>query len=134
ALRAAPAPDGRSYSTFLASRPAAAERLAVQRLIAGARSTGARVHVVHLSSVEALEAVHAARADGVRITAETCPHYLTLTATDVPDGATEFKCCPPIRDAANRDALWAGLADGTIDCVVSDHSPCPPELKAGDFA
>ena len=135
-LYAAPAPDGRSYSAFLASRPAAAERRAVQRLIDGARSAAARVHVVHLSSVEALEAVRAARADGVRITAETCPHYLTLTAADVPDGATQFKCCPPIRDAAHRDALWQGLARADIDIVVSDHSPAPPALKRlddGDF-
>src|SRR5205814_2098494 len=71
----------------------------------------------------------AAKAEGLPVTAETCPHYLTLRDKDVPDGATQFKCCPPIRDEANRAALWDGLADGTIDCVVSDHSPCPPELK-----
>ena len=78
-----------------------------------------------------------ARADGLRVTAETCPHYLTLTADDVADGATAFKCCPPIRDEANREALWAGLADGLVDCVVSDHSPCTVDLKhtdTGDFA
>jgi allantoinase len=135
-LAAAPAPDGRAYAAFLASRPAAAEQAAVRRLIDGARAADARVHVVHLSSIEALEAVHAARTDGVRITAETCPHYLTLAAGDVPDGATEFKCCPPIRGAAHQDALWHGLACGDIDIVVSDHSPAPPALKRlddGDF-
>ncbi|HEY2297846.1 MAG TPA: allantoinase AllB [Jatrophihabitans sp.] len=129
ALAAAPACDGRSYAAFVASRPAAAEQAAVERLIAAARVAGARVHVVHLSSREALAAVNAARAEGVRMTAETCPHYLTLTVTDVPDGATQFKCCPPIRDATHRDALWRGLADGDIDLVVSDHSPAPPALK-----
>ena len=136
-LAAAPAPDGRSYPAFVSSRPAAAEQVAVQQLIAAARVAGARVHVVHVSSMEALAEVRAARADGVRITAETCPHYLTLTAADVPDGATQFKCCPPIRGAAHRDALWRGLADGDIDAVVSDHSPAPPALKRldeGDFA
>jgi len=85
----------------------------------------------------ALPLIAAAQADGVRVTAETCPHYLTLDAGHIPDGATEFKCCPPIRDAANADALWRALADGLITCVVSDHSPCTPELKrreTGDFA
>jgi allantoinase len=80
--------------------------------------------------------LRAARAAGVRVTAETCPHYLTLAAEDIPDGATEYKCCPPVRGAANRDALWAGLAAGDLDCVVSDHSPCVPDLKrrdTGDF-
>ncbi len=78
-----------------------------------------------------------AKRDGVRITAETCPHYLTLAAEDVRDGATHFKCCPPIREGSNRDTLWRGLAIGVIDEIVSDHSPCTPELKApdsGDFA
>jgi allantoinase len=77
-----------------------------------------------------------ARRDGVRVTAETCPHYLALCAEEIPDGATQFKCCPPVREAANRELLWQGLAGGTIDCIVSDHSPCPPELKrleVGDF-
>ena len=101
-----------------------------------ARETGARVHVVHLSSAAALPLLAAARADGVPVTVETCPHYLALTAEEVPDGDTRFKCCPPVREAANRDALWQGLADGVIDMVVSDHSPCTPELKrldTGDF-
>jgi len=122
------------FADFVATRPPEAETRAVATAIEAARRHGARVHILHLSAAAALPLIAAARRDGVRITAETCPHYLTLDAAAVPDGATEFKCCPPIRDAANRDALWAGLAAGTIDCVVSDHSPCPPELKGGDFA
>ena len=132
-----PAPPGRDYRGFLASRPAEAETRAVAGLIVAARETGARVHVVHVSAAEVLPLLRDAVADGVRITAETCPHYLTLAAEDVPAGATQFKCCPPVRDAANQDALWAALADGTLSCVVSDHSPCTPELKrfdTGDFA
>jgi allantoinase len=92
------------------------------------------VHVVHLSSAAALPLLAAARADGVPVTVETCPHYLALTAEEVPDGDTRFKCCPPVRDAGNREALWRGLADGTIDAVVSDHSPCTPDLKRLDPA
>jgi allantoinase len=94
------------------------------------------VHVLHLSSAEALPLIAAAKREGVRLTVETCPHYLTLAAEDVPDGATEFKCCPPIREAGNQDALWQGLADGVIDCIVSDHSPSTADLKlfdTGDF-
>ncbi|GAB7037630.1 MULTISPECIES: allantoinase AllB [Catenuloplanes] len=126
-----------SYADFVASRPRSAENTAVARVVAAARRTGARAHVLHLSSSEAVPLIAAAKADGLRVTAETCPHYLTLTAEEVPDGATQFKCCPPIRDAGNRDALWAALADGVIDLIVSDHSPCTPELKradTGDFA
>jgi allantoinase len=127
---------GRRYADFVASRPAAAEDSAIGLLLRRARETGARVHVVHLSSASALPLLAAARADGVRVTVETCPHYLALTAEEVPDGDTRFKCCPPVRGDANRDALWRGLADGVIDMVVSDHSPCPPDLKrldTGDF-
>ncbi len=120
------------YADFVASRPPAAEVAAVASLLEAARRTGARVHVLHLSSAEVLPLLRKARAGGVRVTAETCPHYLTLASEEVPDGATQFKCCPPIRDAANADALWAGLAEGAIDCVVSDHSPCTPDLKRGD--
>ncbi len=126
-----------AYADFLASRPPDAEHAAIATVIDAARATGARVHVLHLSSAAALPLIADARAAGVRITAETCPHYLTLDAEHVPAGATEFKCCPPIRDAANADRLWRGLADGLITCVVSDHSPCTPELKrrdTGDFA
>ncbi len=135
ALRTAPA--SRHYRDFVASRPPEAENRAVATVLSAAAGTGARVHILHLSSASALPLIAAAKRDGVRVTAETCPHYLTLAAEEVPDGATEFKCCPPIRDSANRDALWAGLRDGVLDIVVSDHSPCPPELKrraAGDFA
>ena len=94
------------------------------------------MHILHLAAASALPLIAAARAGGAAVSAETCPHYLTFCAEEVPDGATEFKCCPPIRGAANRDGLWAGLADGLIDVVVSDHSPCPPALKqpeSGDF-
>ena len=128
--------SGPAYADFVASRPPSAERTAVERLIADAALTGARAHVVHLSAAEALPAIRTARESGVDLTVETCPHYLTLTAEEVPDGHTEFKCCPPIRDTANRDLLWEALAEGTIDAVVSDHSPCTPELKrldSGDF-
>ena len=85
---------------------------------------------MHLSAAECVAMIAGAKAAGIRLTAETCPHYLYFAAEQVPDGATEFKCCPPIRDAVNREALWRGLEAGVIDCVVSDHSPCPPELKA----
>jgi allantoinase len=136
-IAAAPDPGGPRYADFLASRPGAAEETAIGRLIAAAQDTGARVHVVHLADAGALPMLRAARAEGVRITVETCPHYLTFSAEEVPDGATSFKCCPPIREAVHREALWAALADGDIDLVVSDHSPCTPELKrldVGDFA
>jgi allantoinase len=137
AIRPAPAEGWPDYQGFLASRPDDAEVTAITRVIELAGRTGARVHVVHLSSARALPVIAAARAAGIAVTAETCPHYLALAAEDVPPGGTQFKCCPPIRDLANRELLWAGLADGIIDCVVSDHSPCPPELKrlgTGDFA
>ncbi|GAA0574270.1 allantoinase AllB [Paractinoplanes ferrugineus] len=126
-----------AYTDFLASRPAEAEHAAIATAISAARAAGRRVHILHLSAAGALPLIAAAKADGVRVSAETCPHYLTLDADSIPDGATEFKCCPPIRDAANADQLWQALADGLITCVVSDHSPCTPELKrqdTGDFA
>jgi allantoinase len=133
----APSPRGERYDGFLASRPRGAENVAIAQVIELARRTGARAHILHLSSSDALPMIASARRDGVRITAETCPHYLTFSAEEVPDGATQYKCCPPIREAANRELLWQGLAEGVIDCVVSDHSPCTPELKRlddGDFA
>ncbi|MFE7570026.1 allantoinase AllB [Streptomyces sp. NPDC057539] len=133
-LAAAPRRSGAAYADFLASRPRAAENTAITSLITQARRLDARVHVLHLSSADALPLIAEAKRDGVRITVESCPHFLTLTAEEVPDGATEFKCCPPIREAANQDALWQGLTDGTIDCVVSDHSPCTTDLKTPDFA
>ncbi|WP_051703978.1 allantoinase AllB [Glycomyces sp. NRRL B-16210] len=122
------------FDRFLATRPAAAETSAVRAAVAAARATGARVHFLHLAAAEALGPIAEARREGLPITVETCPHYLAFAAEDVPDGATAFKCCPPIRDGANREALWAALADGRIDFVVSDHSPSPPHLKTGDFA
>ncbi|WP_245933412.1 allantoinase AllB [Arthrobacter livingstonensis] len=128
---------GRHYSDFLASRPRAAENAAIARVIDAARRTGARAHILHLSSAEGLPLIAAAKAEGLRITVETCPHYLTLQAEDIPDGATAYKCCPPIREAGNRELLWQGLEDGTIDCIVSDHSPSTLDLKDlanGDFA
>jgi len=129
--------QGTSYARFVASRPREAEDHAVERLVELARASGARVHVLHLSSANALPALAAARAEGLAVSAETCPHYLTLAAEDVPDAATAYKCCPPIRDRANQALLWQGLRDGVIDQVVSDHSPCTADLKAlesGDFA
>ncbi|EFL22452.1 allantoinase [Streptomyces himastatinicus ATCC 53653] len=132
-IESAPPPSGPRYADFLASRPRAAENRAIEGLVDLARELDARVHILHLSSAESLPRIAAARREGVRITVETCPHFLTLTAEEVPDGATEFKCCPPIREAANQDALWQGMADGTIDCVVSDHSPCTADLKTDDF-
>jgi allantoinase len=128
---------GRAYRGFLESRPDVAEERAVALVVDTARATGGRAHVVHLSASAALPVLRAARADGVDVSVETCPHYLFFDAGTVPDGATELKCCPPIRDAANRDALWAGLVAGDVDLVVSDHSPCTAELKrqdTGDFA
>jgi allantoinase len=133
-LAAAPQKSGRKYADFLASRPRDAEDTAIASLVAQAKRLDARVHVLHLSSSDALPLIAAAKADGVRLTVETCPHYLTLTAEEVPDGASEFKCCPPIREAANQDLLWQALADGTIDCVVTDHSPSTADLKTDDFA
>ncbi|KKD03844.1 allantoinase AllB [Streptomyces sp. WM6386] len=133
-LEAAPQHGGPRYADFLASRPRDAEDTAIAQLIAQAKRLDARVHVLHLSSSDALPLIAAAKAEGVRITVETCPHYLTLTAEEVPDGASEFKCCPPIRESANQDLLWQALADGTIDCVVTDHSPSTADLKTDDFA
>lgn len=125
------------YLTYLRSRPPSAEDQAIGLLIELARRRpGAQVHVVHCASATALELLGAARQEGVAIGAETCPHYLHLRAEDVPDGATEFKCAPPIREGENREGLWRGVTSGVLDMVVSDHSPCTPELKrqgGGDF-
>lgn len=124
------------YQTFLNSRPRAAENEAVEMMLSLCRKTGARVHIVHHSSSDALPLLRAARIEGLPVTVETCPHYLTFTAEEIPDGATYFKCCPPVRERENRELLWAALAEGVIDMVVSDHSPCTPALKlteTGDF-
>ena len=126
----------RTYGAFLRTRPRVAENEAVELMIRLSRETGCRVHIVHHSSADALPKLRAAKASDVAITAETCPHYLHFAAEEIRDGATEFKCCPPIRECENREELWAALRDGTIDMVVSDHSPCPPEMKLreqGDF-
>ncbi|MCU1527376.1 MAG: cyclic amidohydrolase [Frondihabitans sp.] len=135
-LDAAPAPEGPSYDAFVKSRPDSSEGSAIEHVIEAVRATGGRAHILHLSSAQALEQIRAAKAEGLRITVETCPHYLSFDAEHIPDGATQYKCCPPIRDAHNQELLWGGLADGTIDIVASDHSPSTPELKfagGGDF-
>ena len=124
------------YQTFLKSRPRASENEAVELMIRLCRKTGARVHIVHHSSADVLPLLKAAKAEGLPLTVETCPHYLTFAAEEIPDGATHFKCCPPVRERENREQLWAALADGVIDMIVSDHSPCTPNLKlleTGDF-
>jgi allantoinase len=128
--------DPRRYATWLASRPRQAEDEAIRILLNLAQEFGARIHIVHLSSSDSLSTLQNAKAEGTRATVETCPHYLTFAAEDVRDGATEFKCAPPIRERENREKLWTALGNGTIDFVATDHSPCPPELKlskAGDF-
>jgi allantoinase len=112
------------------SRPPLVEVRAVARACAAAREAGARIHIVHVSAIEALGAVGAARDMGTDVSAETCPHYLTFDEEDVANQGAPLKCAPPIRDARNRDGLWRALLDGKIDFVASDHSPCPPELKA----
>ncbi|TWP51180.1 allantoinase AllB [Lentzea tibetensis] len=126
-----PGPD---YESFLGSRPGISELTAAAGVLGVAYQTGARMHVVHLSSQEALSVISAGEKLKAPLTAETCPHYLTFTSEEIADGATQFKCCPPIREAANREELWRALGDGRIRMVVSDHSPCTPELKEGDFA
>jgi allantoinase len=128
--------DGTHYAGFLASRPAQSEEAAIGQVLDQLEWTDGRAHVVHLSAAGALPMFQAARTVGLDVSVETCPHYLTFDAEHIADGATELKCCPPIREAANREALWAALAAGDIDCVVSDHSPCTAQLKqrgAGDF-
>ncbi|MEA2693800.1 MAG: allantoinase [Acidobacteriota bacterium] len=126
-----------SYGAYLASRPEAAEVEAIRLLLRLAEESGCRVHVVHLSAAAALPLLAAARARGLPVTVETCPHYLTFAAEEIADGATEWKCAPPIRGRENRERLWAALARGEIDLVASDHSPSPPALKhreSGDFS
>ena len=136
AIDRAASPRGDNYTDFLSSRPRGAENLAIAEVIELARWTGCRVHILHLSSSDALPMIASARRDGVKLTVETCPHYLSFVSEEIQAGATQFKCCPPIREAANRELLWQGLADGVIDCVVTDHSPCTVDLKRfdiGDF-
>lgn len=129
--------ERRSYASYLRSRPPEAENEAIELLIRLSREFGTRVHIVHLSSADALPILRRARDEGVRVSAETCLHYLTFAAEDIPDGATEFKCAPPIRERDNRERLWEALDEGLVDFVVTDHSPCTPDLKRreeGDFA
>jgi allantoinase len=136
AIDRAPHPEGDVYANFLRSRPRGAENLAIAEVIERTRWTGARSHILHLSSSDALPLLATAKRDGLDITVETCPHYLTLLAEEVPNGGTAFKCCPPIREVSNRELLWGGLLDGTIDFIVSDHSPSTLDLKDldnGDF-
>lgn len=133
---ARPESDPREFTTFLRTRPGEAEDEAVALMIRLSRETKARVHIVHHSSAGSLDMLREAQRAGVRITVETCPHYLFFAAEDVPAGAPEFKCCPPIRERENREKLWAALEDGTIGMIVSDHSPAPPGMKCletGDF-
>ncbi len=137
AIDRAPRPEGDVYGRFLSSRPRGAENLAIAEVIERTRWTGARTHILHLSSSDALPMLRTAKADGLDLTVETCPHYLTLVADSIPNGATAYKCCPPIREIGNREQLWEGLLDGTIDYIASDHSPCTLDLKDlenGDFS
>ena len=136
AIDRAPSAHGETYRSYLVSRPRGAENVAIAHVIEAARWTQARVHLLHLSSSDALPMIRTARRDGVQVSVETCPHYLVFTAEEIPDGQTQFKCSPPIREADNRELLWGGLRTGDVDTVVSDHSPCPPDLKRfdlGDF-
>lgn len=130
--------DWSQYCTYLASRPDASELAAIRLLIdlcrdQVSRNQPTRIHIVHLSSAQALPLLRAARAQGLPITVETCPHYLHFAAEDIPDASTLHKCAPPIRSASNRKLLWQAIADGTIDLIASDHSPCPPSMKTGSF-
>lgn len=121
--------DWRSYATYLRSRPDEAELSAIRLLLSLCREHRFRLHIVHLSTCEGISILRAARAEGLPVTVETCPHYLHLTADAIADGATLCKCAPPIRSRANREQLWQGLKDGVIDLVATDHSPCPPQMK-----
>jgi allantoinase len=124
--------DWRKYSTHLASRPDAAELDAISLLLRLAEEFEAPIHIVHLSTARALPMLAGARSRGTPITVETCAHYLWFCSEEIPDGATEYKCAPPIRDAKNREKLWQGLIDGPIDMITTDHSPCPPAMKCKD--
>jgi allantoinase len=124
--------DRRRYATYVASRPDEAELQAIRLMIRLCRQYRFRLHIVHLSTALALEDLRAARAEGLPITVETCPHYLHFAAEEIADGATLLKCAPPIRSRENQERLWAGLHEGVIDMVVTDHSPCPPEMKRAD--
>jgi allantoinase len=124
------------YKTWLDSHPSAAEDEAIALLLRLGREYDTHIHIVHLASASALPQIQCAKSSGARLTIETCPHYLTFSAEDISDGATQFKCAPPIRDAVNREELWSALRNGTVDMIATDHSPCPPQMKqleSGDF-
>ena len=121
--------DWSRYSTYLQSRPDEAELEAIHLMLSLCREYGFRLHIVHLATGQALNMLHEAKAEGLAVSVETCPHYLHLQAENIPNGATECKCAPPIRDSANREKLWQALKDRVIDMVVTDHSPCPPAMK-----
>ena len=129
ALLDAEGADWMEYATYLASRPDKAEVDAVALMVRLCREFGTRVHIVHVSSAECLPLIRAAKAEGLPLTAETCPHYLYFAAETIADRSTLHKCAPPIRSRANRELLWQGLEDGTLDLIASDHSPCPVEMK-----
>lgn len=118
-----------SYKAYLGSRPKVWEDKAVELLIALCEEFKSPVHIVHLSSANTIEKIHAAKAKGLPLTVETCPQYLYYNAEDIPDGNTLYKCAPPIREKENNEKLWKALKDGIIDFVVTDHSPATPELK-----
>jgi allantoinase len=126
-----PSGGATAYAPYLASRPPMAERAAIEMLVRLVEWCRLPVHIVHLSSAAGVAAVRDARSRGLPMTAETCPHYLTFAANEIPAGATEFKCAPPIREAVEREALWQGLLRGDVDLIVSDHSPAPPAMKSG---
>ena len=131
-----PAADPQAYRTWLDSRPAESEVEAIELMIRMSRQYGTAIHIVHLASADALPALHAARVEGLRISVETCPHYLAFCSDQVPDGRTDFKCAPPIRDKGNRDRLWEAMLSGAMDLIATDHSPAPAESKHlvdGDF-
>jgi allantoinase len=128
----AAAADWKKYSTYLASRPDAAELEAIALLIRLAEEFRTPIHIVHLASAQALPMLAETRRRGAPVTVETCVQYLWFAAETIPDGATEYKCAPPIRGAENREALWKALAEGEIDMVTTDHSPCPPAMKRRD--
>jgi allantoinase len=123
------AADWSRYSTYLQSRPDEAELEAIRLMLALCREYGFRLHIVHLSTSEALPELRTARSEGLAVSVESCPHYLHLSAERIANGATPCKCAPPIRSHENCEQLWQGLKDGTIDLVVTDHSPCPPAMK-----
>jgi allantoinase len=126
----------KNYSAYLKSRPKSWEDNAIKLMIDLCRETGALVHIVHLSSAKSIEQIQKAKQEGLSLTVETAPHYLFFNAEEIPDGATEYKCAPPIREKENNEKLWNALLDGTIDFIATDHSPAPPsmkEIESGNF-